>query len=158
MRCRVAKFKNGDYVKIIPHPDIRSPLWDSNINDYFCGKIGKVGYIKEEEDGTVLMRVYVDFRDSNNPWKSPGENCAWFEDKHLIMASEYEYRSKAYLNTEYERYMVTEANMKKKRDDILRDIFTQPAVQQDEYKKTVKIVDDDNDDWFAGDGWFMKPR
>lgn len=153
----MAKFKIGDYVSIIPQPDIRSPVWDSNINDFFCGKIGKIGYIKEDDDDTILLRVYVDFSDSNNPWKKPGENCAWFEDKHLIPSSEYFYRSKATLNAEYERYMVTEANMKKKRDDILRSIFSEPEREQPEYKKTVKIVDDENDEWFAGDGWFMKP-
>lgn len=149
----MAKFKVGDYVNITPQPDIRSTVWDSSINNYFCGKIGRIGYLKQDDDGTVLARVYVDFRDSNNPWKRSGENCAWFEGKHLIPATEYDYRSSLYLNAEYERYMVTEAKMKKRRDEIMRSIFSEPPRIDNKYKK---VEQTDINDWLNVDDWNLE--
>lgn len=148
----MAKFQKGDWVQIVPSPDTRSEVWTSDHNK-FCGKVGEVIDTNDFDKDMPLLRVSVFFN-----YKKPsiyGYHSAWFEDKHVILSSKWEADRAIYLNEEYERYMRTESNMKKRRDELLKNIFTEPEPEK-EADLEEKPYDPSDDGWIFGGDWYMK--
>lgn len=152
----MAKFKIGDWVKITPTPDTKSDVWTSEHNK-FCDKIGLVEEVNEEYDDIILMRVTVDFKYKLD--RISGERSAWFEDKHLIKSSQWESDRIKYLNKKFEEYQQFEQTVKRKRDKILKDIFSDPYEQEREMRKAmeeiIKQEENNAQNWTLGDGWYM---
>lgn len=158
----MAKFAKGDWVKITPTPDTRSDVWTHAHNKY-CDKIGKIIDISDGKDDTLLLRVAVKF---NYKMSSiSGEFSAWFEDKHLVKSSKWEDDRVAYLSEKFEEYRKFEISIKKKRDEMLKEIFTDPSIEKKKKLKEAKEAIDaikeieekrDMDGWIYGDGWFVK--
>lgn len=160
----MAKFAKDDWVKIIPSPDTRSDVWTANHNK-FCDKIGQIIDINDLDDSMILFRVSVHF--DYKQTSLYGAHSAWFEDKHVVKSSKWENDRVVFLNKEYEAYVRTEANLKKKRDEMLREIFSDPYQQELKKKKlkeakdainAIKEIEEkrDMDGWIYGDGWFVK--
>lgn len=161
----MAKLKLNDWVKIVPTPDTRSDVWTSSHNK-FCDKIGKIIDINDTYDDMLLIRVSVRFEYKQS--YLTGEHSAWFEDKHLIKSSKWESERITYLNEKFEEYKKFEKSIKKKRDKILKDIFTDQEIKNREeeraLKKAQKALDEirqteekkDMEGWIYGDGWYVK--
>jgi hypothetical protein len=145
----VAKFEKGDWVQIIPSPDTRSDLWTVEHNK-FCGKVGQIIDTNEEDGYVSLYRVSVHF--NYKQASLYGSYSVWFEDKHVIKSSKWEADRASALNKEYEEYMRTESNIKKRRDDLLRNIFCEPEEKKDEEMD----YDPSEDGWVFGNDWYMK--
>lgn len=141
----MAKFKKGDWVKIIPTPDTDSDVWTSSHNKY-CDKIGKVLEINDNYDDMLLLRIGVYFNYRSSTYS--GEKSEWFEDKHLILSSQWEADRIEYLSDKFEEYKRFEHNIKRKRDEIFKQIFTEPEPEKEEpdYKQG----------WIFGDDWYMR--
>jgi len=152
----MAKFEIGDWVKITPVPDTKSDVWTSEHNK-FCDKIGKIQDINEEYDDIILMRVTVDFRYKQD--RISGEKTVWFEDKHLIKSSQWESDRIKFLNKKFEEYQQFEQTVKRKRDEILKQVFSDPY---EEYREARKAMDEimqqeerNMQGWLFGDDWYM---
>lgn len=118
----MAKFNVGDWVEITPTPDRRSEIWDNGIHDHFCGKIGTVDDIAEDDQGSVYK--ITAYFDSYKAFGQPGNYTAWFEDRHFIKSSQYNFKIKYQLNKEYEEYMRVEKKLKNLRDKYLKEVFS----------------------------------
>jgi len=157
----MAKFVIGDWVKITPTPDTKSDVWTSTHNKY-CDKIGKIIDINDKYNDMLILRVSVIFKYKLH--SISGEHSAWFEDKHLVKTSKWENDRKTYLSEKFEEYKKFEKNIKKKRDDMLKEIFID---QEEEKKKKLreakKALDEireleekkDMENLIYGDGWYM---
>jgi hypothetical protein len=152
----MTKFAKSDWVQIVPSPDTRSDVWTSDHNK-FCGKVGEIIDTNEFDKDMPLFRVSVYFN-----YKKPsiyGYHSAWFEDKHVILSSKWEADRATYLNEEYERYMRTESNMKKRRDELLKKVFTvpeEPKKEKVDLSKKEYEYDPSEDGWVFGGDWYMK--
>ena len=159
----MAKFQKGDWVSITPTPDTGSDVWTSAHNKY-CGKIGKVIDVNDYYEDKLLLRVsvYFDYKLTS----LSGEHSAWFEDNHLIKSAEWEANRVTHLNKKFEEYKRFEANIKAKRDKILKDIFTDPVAEERKKKreeaqrrKELNEIQEEEaksmEGWVAGDGWFV---
>lgn len=124
----MATFKVGDWVEVTPNSDTKSEIWDVNVHTHFCGKIGEVTDISEDDEGSVY-RVQIYF-DSHKPFGQPGNYSAWFEDKHIIKSSQYNFRIKYELKKDFEEYMRIERKMKTLRDKYLKEVFTDPYEEE----------------------------
>lgn len=149
----MAKFNIDDWVRIIPTPDTRSDVWTADHNK-FCDKIGKIVDINDEYDDMLLIRVAVhfDYRQTS----LYGEKHAWFEDKHLVKSSKWDYDIIVHRNDELDKFNILEKRLKDKRDKILKDIFTR---EEPEKKKVSSPKDDDEyykQQWIFGEDWYMK--
>ena len=163
----MASLKKNDWVKILPSPDTSSDVWTSAHNK-FCDKIGKIIDINDAYDDMLLVRVSVHFQYKQS--YLTGEHSAWFEDKHLIKTSKWESDRITYLNDKFEEYQRSEESLKRKRDKILKDIFTDPEKEQRALKRAKKLeeakkaIDEikeieekkDMEGWIYGDGWYVK--
>lgn len=150
----MAKFELGDWVKVIPTPDTRSDVWTSNHNK-FCDRIGQITDINDLQEDLLLFRVTVHF--DYKQTSLYGSHSAWFEDKHVVKSSKWEHNRVIALNKEYDEYMRTENNIKKRRDDMLREVFSDPYVDKDEPSSSSDDeYDDDMEKWVYGDGWYMR--
>lgn len=161
----MAKFAKNDWVKILPSPDTRSDVWTSSHNK-FCDKIGKIIDINDSYDDMILLRVAVNFEYKMTSLS--GEHSAWFEDKHLIKSSKWEADRIVYLNDKFEEYKRFESSIKKKRDEMLKNIFTDEEAEKRKKEKALKesqkAIDaikeieekKDMEGWIYGDGWFVK--
>jgi len=160
----MAKFQKDDWVSITPTPDTMSDVWTSVHNKY-CGKIGKIIDINDYYENKILLRVSVYFEYKLTSLS--GEHSAWFEDKHVIKSSKWEADRVTYLNKKFEEYKRFEANIKKKRDKILKDIFTDPEIEErkrkEKEKQRLKELEEIREQeernmqgWIAGDGWFVQ--
>ena len=143
----MAKFDKDDWVQVVPTPDTRSDVWTANHNK-FCGKIGQIIDTNEDDPAMPLLRVSVHFNYKQSSLY--GLHSAWFEDKHVIKSSKWEADRVTSLNEEYEQYMRTESNIKKRRDELLKNIFCEPEKQQEEEYDPAK------DGWIFGNDWYMK--
>ena len=163
----MAKLTKGDWVKITPTPDTMSDVWTSSHNKY-CDKIGKIIDVNDLHDDVLLVRVSVHFEYKQS--YLTGEHSAWFEDKHLIKSSKWESDRVVYLNKKFEEYKQFENSIKRKRDKILKDIFTDPEKEkrkkekEQKLKEAKKAIDEikeieekkDMEGWIYGDGWYVK--
>lgn len=158
----MAKFVKGDWVKITPTPDTNSDVWTYAHNKY-CDKIGKIIDLNDKNDDVILLRVAVNFNYKQS--SISGEFSAWFEDKHLIKSSKWEDDRINYLSEKFEEYRRFEASVKRKRDEMLKQIFTDPEAEQRKKLKEAKRAIDaikeieekkDMEGWIYGDGWFVK--
>lgn len=161
----MANLKRNDWVKIIPSPDTSSDVWTSSHNK-FCDKIGKIIDINDMYDDMLLVRVAVKF-DYKQSYLT-GEHSAWFEDKHVVKSSKWESERIVYLNEKFEEYKRFEASVKRKRDNILRDVFVdkdkEEKLKQKKLKEAKKAIDEikeieekkDMEGWIYGDGWYVK--
>jgi hypothetical protein len=161
----MAKFARNDWVKVVPTPDTNSDVWTSSHNK-FCDKIGKIIDINDEYDDMLLVRVSVHFEYKQS--YLTGEHSAWFEDKHLVKSSKWESDRISYLSDKFEEYRKFEASIKKKRDKILKDIFTDHEAKKREEERAlreakkaideIKEIEEKNDmeGWIYGDGWYVK--
>lgn len=163
----MANLKLNDWVKITPTPDTKSDVWTSSHNK-FCDKIGKIIDINDMYDDMLLVRVSVRFEYKQN--YLTGEHSAWFEDKHLIKSSKWESERIVYLNEKFEEYKNFETSIKKKRDKMLKEIFSDPEKEKKErerakkLKEAQKALDEirdieekkDMEGWIYGDGWYVK--
>lgn len=157
----MAKFAIGDWVKITPTPDTQSDVWTSTHNKY-CDKIGKIIDINDKYNDMLILRVSVTFKYKLH--SISGEYSAWFEDKHLVKTSKWENDRETYLSEKFEEYKKFEKNIKKKRDDLLREVFTDPEEEKRkklrEAKKALKEIKEieekkDMENLIYGDGWYM---
>ena len=147
----MAKFQKDDWVQILPSPDTRSDVWTAAHNK-FCGKIGQIIDLNDDDTDMPLVRVSVHF--DYKQASLYGYHSAWFEDKHVIKSSKWEADRVVALNKDYEEYMKTESNLKKRRDEILKSIFSEPEKPA---KKEKTIYEDHTmDGWVFGDDWYMK--
>jgi len=159
----MAKFAKGDWVKILPSPDTKSDVWTSSHNK-FCDRIGKIIDVNDEYDDILLLRVSVEFKYTQSYLS--GEHSAWFEDKHLVKSSKWEDDRIQYLNDKFEEYKKFEISIKKKRDKILKNIFTdeEELKREKALKEAKKAINEikkteeqnDMEGWIYGDGWFVK--
>ena len=161
----MANLKRNDWVKIIPSPDTSSDVWTSSHNK-FCDKIGKIIDINDTYDDMLLVRLAVKF-DYKQSYLT-GEHSAWFEDKHVVKSSKWESERIVYLNEKFEEYKRFEASVKRKRDNILRDLFVdkdrEEKLKQKKLKESKKAIDEikeieekkDMEGWIYGDGWYVK--
>lgn len=161
----MAKFSVGDWVKIIPTPDTKSDVWTSSHNK-FCDKIGRIVDCNNSYDDAIFLRVSVHFNYKSSAYS--GEHSAWFEDKHMIKTSRWEADREVYLNDKFEEYRRFETNIKRKRDKILKDIFTDPYEEErkkqkalEETKKALNEIreheeNNDMEGWIVGDGWYVR--
>lgn len=161
----MAKLNLNDWVKILPSPDTRSDVWTSAHNK-FCDKIGKIIDINDQYDNMLLVRVSVKFEYKQS--YLTGEHSAWFEDKHLIKSSKWEADRIVHQNQKLEEYQRFEASVKRKRDKILKDIFTDQEEEKRkkeralrESKKAIEEIKQieeqkDMEGWIYGDGWYVK--
>lgn len=160
----MAKFQKDDWVKILPTPDTKSDVWTAAHNK-FCDKIGQIIDINDFDENMILFRVSVHFAYKQEALY--GQHSAWFEDKHVIKSSKWENDRVVSLNKEYEAYVRTEANMKKRRDDLLKKVFTDPyeeKLKKEKLEKAKKAIEEmkrieeekELDGWIAGDDWFVK--
>jgi hypothetical protein len=157
----MAKFAIGDWVKITPTPDTKSDVWTSTHNKY-CDKIGKIIDINDKYNDMLILRVSVTFKYKLH--SISGEYSAWFEDKHLVKTSKWESDRETYLSEKFEEYKKFEKNIKKKRDDMLREIFTDQEEEKRkklrEAKKALNEIREieekkDMENLIYGDGWYM---
>jgi len=151
----MAKFNEGDWVEVTPHPDPRSTVWNDYVHNKFCGHIGYIEEISETSDGGFIINVCVFF--DEGVFGEQGNRYAWFEDKHLILSSEWEATRKVSLKREYEEYMRVEKKLKQKRDEILSEIFTPEHIKnkkQEEQKAFLEKEYDTEDDDEASYGEF----
>lgn len=146
----MAKFEIDDWVKIIPDPDLKSDFWTDSHNK-FCSKIGQITDINREYDDIILLRVVVEFNRQ--------KRTAWFEDKHVIKTSKWESDRIIYLNEKWEEYKKFEKTVKRKRDEILKQVFSDPY---EEYREARKAMDEimqqeerNMQGWLFGDDWYM---
>lgn len=144
----MTKFQKDDWVQVVPSPDTRSDVWTAAHNK-FCGKIGQIIDLNDDDPGMLLIRVAVHF--NYKQASLYGLHSAWFEDKHVVKSSKWEADRIVALNKEYEEYTRTESNMKKRRDEILKSIFCEPEkeVSKNDYDPTLS-------GWVFGDDWYMK--
>jgi len=158
----MAKLKINDWVKITPSPDTKSDVWTSTHNK-FCDKIGKIIDINDMHEDMLLVRVSVHFEYKQS--YLTGDHSAWFEDKHLIKSSKWESDRVKHLNSKFEEYRRFETSIKKKRDKILKEIFTDSETEKEkalrESKKAINEIKQaeekrDTEGWICGDGWFMQ--
>jgi hypothetical protein len=161
----MAKLEINDWVRIIPSPDTKSDVWTSTHNK-FCDKIGKIIDINDQHDDMLLVRVSVHFEYKQS--YLTGEHSAWFEDKHLVKSSKWESDRIIYLNKKFDEYQKFEESVKRKRDKILKDIFTDKEAEKREKERALreakKAIDEikqveekkDMEGWIYGDGWFVK--
>lgn len=154
----MAKFEKNDWVKIIPTPDTKSDVWTSSHNK-FCDRIGQIIEINDQYDDMLLFRVSVHF--DYKQTSIYGAHSAWFEDKHVIKSSKWEDDRIHYLNSKFEEYKKFEIASKKKRDEILKQIFSDPYKDNEESRRALNEIRDleeirDMENWVYGDGWFMK--
>lgn len=158
----MAKLKINDWVRITPTPDTKSDVWTSTHNKY-CDKIGKIIDINDMYDDILLVRVSVNFKYKQS--YLTGDHSAWFEDKHLIKSSKWEAERIVHRNEKLEEYKLLEASVKRKRDEMLRDIFTDKEEEKRrKLKEAQKAIDEikkieeqkDMEGWIHGDGWFVK--
>ena len=161
----MANLSLNDWVKIIPSPDTSSDVWTSAHNK-FCDKIGKIIDINDMYDDMLLVRVAVKFDYKQN--YLTGEHSAWFEDKHVVKSSKWESERIVYLNEKFEEYKRFEASVKRKRDNILRDVFVdkdkEEELKQKKLKEAKKAIDEikqieekkDMEGWIYGDGWYVR--
>lgn len=158
----MAKFAIGDWVKITPTPDTQSDVWTSSHNKY-CDKIGKIIDLNDNYNDMLILRVAVKFKYRLHSLS--GEHSAWFEDKHLVKTSKWENDREIYLSDKFEEYKKFEASVKKKRDDMLKQIFTDPEKEERrklrEAKEAIEEIkkleeQKDMEGWVYGDGWFVK--
>ena len=161
----MAKLKVNDWVHIVPSPDTKSDVWTSSHNK-FCDKIGKIIDISDEYDDMLLVRVSVHFEYKQS--YLTGEHSVWFEDRHLVKSSKWEADRIVHQNEKLDEYQKFEATVKRKRDKILKDIFTDHEAKKREeeraLKKAQKALDEirqveekkDMEGWIYGDGWFVK--
>lgn len=161
----MANLNLNDWVKVIPSPDTSSDVWTSAHNK-FCDKIGKIIDINDMYDDMLLVRVAVKFDYKQN--YLTGEHSAWFEDKHVVKSSKWESERIVYLNEKFEEYKRFEASVKRKRDNILRDLFVdkdrEEKLKQKKLKESKKAIDEikeieekkDMEGWIYGDGWYVK--
>ena len=150
----MAKFKEGDWVEITPQPDPLSRVWNSYLHDKFCGWYGTIYNIAESE-GNVSLNIRVFFEEG--VFGDEGYRYAWFEDKHVLLSSEWEANRKVALQEEYEEYMRAEKKMKQKRDEMLSEIFTPEHLKKKEKPKKEEVLTDreyDTDDEEASYGVF----
>lgn len=122
----MANFKVGDWVKIVPSPDYRSEIWDEKRHTFFCGKIGQINDIADDDDEYETVISVTVYFDSHKPFGQPGSYSAWFQDKHMIMSSKYDYKISYELRKEFEEYQRVEKRMNHLRDKYLKEIFTDP--------------------------------
>ena len=166
----MAKFAKGDWVRVTPTPDTDSDVWTSSHNKY-CDKIGQIIDVNDMYDDMLLLRVSVHFQYKQS--YLTGEHSAWFEDKHIIKSSKWESDRIEFLSKQFEEYKRSEESIKRRRDKILKDIFTDPAKEEREKAKkekakklkeakeaidAIKDIEEkrDMEDWIPGDGWFVK--
>lgn len=161
----MAKLKKGDWVKIAPTPDTNSDVWTSSHNK-FCDKFGKIVDINDQYSDMLLIRVSVNFEYKQSYLS--GEHSAWFEDKHVIKSSKWESDRVVYLNDKFEEYKRFEASVKRKRDEMLKEVFTdkekEKLLREKKLKEAKKAIDEikeieekrDMDGCIYGDGWFVK--
>lgn len=126
----MATFKLGDWVQVTPDPDLRSDIWDRKLHSHFCGKIGQINDISEgdqEFDTAINVMVYFD---DHRSFGQPGSYSAWFETKHLIKSSKYEYKIAYELKKDFEEYMRIERKTKYLRDKLLKQVFSDPYTEQ----------------------------
>jgi Txe/YoeB family toxin of Txe-Axe toxin-antitoxin module len=144
----MSKFAVNDWVKIIPSPDTKSDVWTASHNK-FCDKIGQIIDINTDDPEMIIFRVSVFF--NYKKLSLHGEHSAWFQENHVIKSSKWEADRIITLNEEYEKYMRTESNLKRRRDEILKNIFTEP-----ERVKQAAVENKHLDGWVFGDDWYMK--
>lgn len=149
----MAKFQKDDWVQICPTPDTRSDVWTAAHNK-FCGKIGQIIETNEFDENMPLFRVSVHFNYKQTALY--GSHSAWFEDKHVIKSSKWEADRIYSLNQEYEQYMRTESNMKKRRDEILKNIFCEPEPPKEKKINLSKEDDPTMNGWVFGGDFYMK--
>lgn len=161
----MAKFAKGDWVRVVPTPDTMSDVWTHSHNK-FCDKIGTIIDINDMYDDMLLLRVSVKFNYKISSLS--GEHSVWFEDKHVVKTSKWENDREIYLSEKFEEYKKFETNIKKKRDKILKHIFTDPYKEEQERLRKLKEAKDaieeikkmeekkDMEGWIHGDGWYFK--
>jgi len=161
----MAKLKVNDWVHIVPSPDTKSDVWTSSHNK-FCDKIGKIIDINDEYDDMLLVRVSVHFQYKQS--YLTGEHSVWFEDKHVVKSSKWEADRIVHQNEKLDEYQLFEASYKRKRDKILKDIFTDHEAKKREEERAlreakraieeIKQIEEkkDMEGWIHGDGWFVK--
>ncbi len=161
----MANLKINDWVKITPTPDTSSDVWTSTHNKY-CDKIGKIIDINDMYDDMLLVRVSVNFKYKQS--YLAGDHSAWFEDKHVIKSSKWEAERIVYMNEKLEEYKSFEESVKKKRDKMLKEIFTDQEAEkrkkEKKLKEAKKAIDEikeieekkDMEGWIYGDGWYVK--
>ena len=161
----MAKFAKGDWVRVVPTPDTMSDVWTHSHNK-FCDKIGTIIDINDMYDDMLLLRVSVKFNYKISSLS--GEHSVWFEDKHVVKTSKWENDREIYLSEKFEEYKKFEISVKRKRDEMLKDIFTdrekERLLKEKKLKEAKKAIDEikeieekkDMEGWIYGDGWFVK--
>lgn len=144
----MAKFERGDWVQIVPTPDTGSDVWTAAHNK-FCGKIGQIIDLNDEDPNMQLFRVSVHFNYKQAALY--GSHSVWFEDKHVVKSSKWEADRTTTLNKQYEEYMVTESNIKRRRDELLKNIFCEPEKENPKEESDPTLSG-----WVFGDDWRMK--
>lgn len=145
----MATFKKGDWVEITPKPDTKSKLWDEYVHNRFCGEIGFIHELAEEDD-QIIVNVCVWFEDG--VFSKKGYRYAWFENKHLILSSEWEANRKTSLREEFQEYLKIEEKIKKRRDEILSEIFTPEELKREKQEEENRLMTDEefnNEDMYG---------
>jgi len=142
----MAKFKINDWVQIRLSPDTKWAAWDTDVHNFFCGRIG---YIQETEPDPWLSiadseedlaKVVVYFTD--NTFVKPGLYYTFFKKRHLIKSSEYEAKRFDFAETAASETNNFEEFTKNKRDQIFRYIFGYEEPKKEElFDEDIKFED-----------------
>jgi hypothetical protein len=132
----MAKFKEGDWVKITPQPDKMWSGW-TNTHDQYCNKVGYIEGIWEH-NGYTTCDVVVNFPYGING-SEPGEFYMTFLSDHLILSTKYDAELSENLEKAGKELQDWENFKRQATDNILKDVFSPPK----RTKKTIKEQEED---------------
>lgn len=156
----MAQFKKGDYVQVTPisNPFPQWGQWDDNVQGPFCGRIGYIEDIFEDDKDTAhrpdgkrnpdedLVQVAVFF---SNPTFGKGDKWyhANFKKRHLILSSKANIKQYIFDQRAADETNKFEQLVRKKRDEIFRQIFADPNRTNNKKKKNPTKTSEWDSEW-----------
>lgn len=142
------KFGLNDWVQITPTPDTKWHVWynEREIYDNFCGKIGQIININDNDPSNILYDVMVHFPKGygNQP---KGNYFQMFKSDHLIKSSAYDAKLQYNLEKVCDELQDWERAVRIKRDEIFKHIYN-PKRDEDPIETKSNNIDE-----FIGDLW-----
>lgn len=135
----MAKFVKGDWVRVLPSPDLFWKYWTEKHSSY-CDQIVEVTQVEPSKNHpNVSFLLLTHFT---------GGSSVWFQDKHCVAEKSYDRVFAANMQRATDALNRNEKVAKKCRDDILREMFTPDDVWLTDTEED--WVDDDDeffDEW-----------
>lgn len=142
------KFQLNDWVQITPTPDTKWHVWynDKEIYDNFCGKIGQIIAVYDNDPKEICYDVIVHFPKGylNHP---KGNYFQLFKADHLIKSSAYNAKLQHNLEKACDELQDWERAVRNKRDEIFKHIYN-PKRDEDPVETKSSDIDE-----FVNDLW-----